>query len=735
MMLVSEVPKGGFRRGWHAYVLAAGIGAVGLLMMHHPMILSGLRRVQVGLGDSRLINYFLEHNYLWYCGAPGHAAFWDPPFFYPARNIAAYSDTMLGIAPVYAAFRVVGFAPDTSFQLWMIALSALNYLVMVHFLRRRVGVSVFAASIGAFLFAYGSPRLNMMGAPQQLPQFLSLITADALFGLFAGPDGPWYTRAGLWLVAAAGLLAQLSSGFYIGWFMVLSLAVVAALALRMPSTRGPFLAVLRRDAPWVVATAILGALAIRPWLAHHLAAAGEVGPRSTMWVYLLMPRLSCWLDTGPENWVGGWTEGLTGLPGFKAEGPWTPLGVGLTTTAVALAGLYLGRCRASTRLLATASVILFLCLTQLPAALVPVAGTLSILVAVAFAYSARRDRPRPFLLVVGLVLLTVTFKGFSSEYLTGCGLYTLSIAVAAFVGRGEDRARNLALGALVVGLSFILLPFPVLGLGAVFGCLLAAATAVSGWRSRAGVEAVALGATLLFAGLMTYWSRPTEFSIALAAPVALVIARLSPVRPPDRFLPDIAFAGLAVLVMFVEGSAWNFFYLYVPGANALVFIARVALIMLIPAAIGIAFTLDALMASRRPTLALGLGLICLLEQGATTDSFDKDANREEISSLAQRIDGRAEAFYYSPNNERRSPSEANLDAMWAGLGRGRPTINGYSGHTPYAWRALETSKLTGPDDLARLELAVKLWRDGPGHAVGSLQWIGGPGEKPKTTSP
>src|SRR5436190_653622 len=95
----SEFPRGERGLRWPAYLFAAGVGAIGLLMAHHPMLLSGLRRVQVDVGDSRLINYLLEHNYRWYRGDPNHAEFWDPPFFYPARNIAAYSDTLLGIAP------------------------------------------------------------------------------------------------------------------------------------------------------------------------------------------------------------------------------------------------------------------------------------------------------------------------------------------------------------------------------------------------------------------------------------------------------------------------------------------------------------------------------------------------------------------------------------------------------------------------------------------------------------
>ena len=39
-------------RGRYAFILAVGVGAVGMLMMHYPMIASGLARVQTDVGDT-----------------------------------------------------------------------------------------------------------------------------------------------------------------------------------------------------------------------------------------------------------------------------------------------------------------------------------------------------------------------------------------------------------------------------------------------------------------------------------------------------------------------------------------------------------------------------------------------------------------------------------------------------------------------------------------------------------
>ncbi len=274
-MKTNEIVSANSGRGRRvlAWAIAIGVGLVGLMMAHHPTILSGLRLVQTDLADPRLINYLLEHNFRWYCGDPNHSQLWHPPFFYPARNVAGYSDTFLGIAPLYAVFRFTGFAPDTSFQLWVMALSILNYAVMFHLLRVRMRLSIPGAAAGAFVFAFGAPRINRIATPQHLTHFLSLITVDALWGIFAGQPRTVWRRGLLWFTAVIGIIAQLTSGFYLGWFLILALGIASIVAIWLPSIRLKFLATLWRDAPWIAIPAIGGGLILRSWVAHHRAAA------------------------------------------------------------------------------------------------------------------------------------------------------------------------------------------------------------------------------------------------------------------------------------------------------------------------------------------------------------------------------------------------------------------------------------------------------------------------------
>ena len=550
-------PTGGTRAGRDraGIAVAAAVGAAGLVMLHHPMILSGLGRMQGDLADTRLINYLLEHNYLWYLGAKGHGRFWDPPFFYPAANIAAYSDTMLGIAPLYAAIRALGLAPDTSFQLWMLALSALNYAVMLHLLARRVGLSLAGASAGAFLFAFGAPRANMLAQQTQMTQFLSLIGVDALFGVFAGSITSRGGRGLAWIVAAAGMLAQLSSAFYPGWFMVLAFGIAGLLAAWMPSTRGPFLATLRRDAAWIALAAFLAGLAARPWLAHHLEAARLLGPRWSQFAWRAQPRPIRWLDSGPGNWVGGRLAGLLGIRVSRLDPLAMPLGVGPATTAAALAGLYLGRRDAATRLLATVGLVLGLLLTILPEPVVIGSKLLLILGPVAFAHAGRREHPRAFLGVVGVVLLLLVAKRVHGDHLIGAGLATLVLAGSAFVGRSGDAREGFALGSLVLGLAWALFPAAsIFGPAAATGATLAAGSAVAGRRSRAWLEGAFLAGFVGFSAPITYASRPDALLIALAAPVAALAASRSPARPPAGWLPHAALVGFAAEIVFLQGG-------------------------------------------------------------------------------------------------------------------------------------------------------------------------------------
>src|SRR5215813_2605438 len=90
---------------------------IGILTAFHPMIFSGGRLLQTDPGDTLLNHYILEHE--WRCLSDREyvGTFWSPPFFHPTPNVLAYSENLIGAAPIYWLFRCV-LGEVQSFQLW-----------------------------------------------------------------------------------------------------------------------------------------------------------------------------------------------------------------------------------------------------------------------------------------------------------------------------------------------------------------------------------------------------------------------------------------------------------------------------------------------------------------------------------------------------------------------------------------------------------------------------------------
>src|SRR5260370_254542 len=99
----------------------------GLLVAFYPVLFTGFARTPGDLGDARLVNFLLEHDWRWLTGRAGHRDLWSPPVFYPAAHTAAYSDLLLSALPFYAPWRLLGLPPDTPFQLLLLTAVPLHF--------------------------------------------------------------------------------------------------------------------------------------------------------------------------------------------------------------------------------------------------------------------------------------------------------------------------------------------------------------------------------------------------------------------------------------------------------------------------------------------------------------------------------------------------------------------------------------------------------------------------------
>ena len=112
-----------------------------------------------------------------------------------------------------------------------------------------------------------------------------------------------------------------------------------------------------------------------------------------------------------------------------------------------------------------------------------------------------------------------------------------------------------------------------------------------------------------------------------------------------------------------------------------------------------------------------------LEQGQAARFWDHRPVAADVARLAGHIDPGCAAFFYSPVAT--VPPwpwyKYQLDAMWAGLAAGIPTVNGYSGNVPPGW-ALVDPIVRGPEDEARLRAALAAWEASAGIA-GEVCWV------------
>jgi hypothetical protein len=697
------------------------IGAVGVLMSHHPMIFSGFRRIQTNLADSRFNHYVLEHGYLWIRGVEGHREFWNPPFFYPVSNVIAYSDPLLGVGPCYWLWRCVGLPEDMSFGLWMVTTSVLNYAAGFLLFRKGLGLDRLPSAIGSFLIAFGAPRVNQMEHQQLLPCFYIISSIYALARLFGGHPSSRRLRWGYWLLAALGVVLQFYSGMYLALFLCAILTLSSGAALVLPSCRGVLFEVVRRDRWAIVAAATAAWLLMQPILTHYRPVADQVAHRQYAPMYrALHPRLSSWLSLGKDHWLWGWTdtrEPFRSLPSVSEH----HLGIGFVTPLLCAAGLYLGR---GWRVCRLAALVMFL--TWFATNFWPGDKLAAMALVVCVYCLAGLFRETEHAVPRGIGLAAVTGLLLIVQ-IPSTLLQVLALVVIFFclleLARGRENPAGwifpgtallfvcLKLFAPLVIWNGILLVAPLVGLAATYGAL-------RQWQVALGL----LSILLLFIAVVTYLDDPTVLLGALAAaPLALVatIPRLP--RPPASLITRALVVALFVMTLFYHhDSLWLTFHDKIPGAIGLRAIGRIVLIMLLPYALGLAALIQFLNARQHAAWGWIVAGCCMLEQGVTTETFDSATNRASIARVAEQVDPGREAFYYHPP-ERQPFFRYQLDAMWASILVGLPTINGYSGYFPPSWDGFFLIDFDRDIDLRQ---AASEWERANGLSHDRIQWTG-----------
>jgi hypothetical protein len=347
-----------------------------MLLQFHPILLSGMRRMQSDWGDTRVNNYILEHGYRWLLGMPGHERFWSPPVFFPAPNTAAYSDVLLGVAPFYWLWRLLGFPPDTSFQLWLLTIGTLNFASAFLLFSRGFRCRPLASAVGAMLLSFAAVRTAQVMHAQLIAHFYIALAILALLEIF---DPEPELRAGVatverrtgWVVVLAlACVGQIYSSYSYGWYLAFALVLAALWAIVMPGTRRRFLLTIRANLRALIASVVGAAVLLAPLAMHYLQAERQLGTRKYIVVESMLPRVQSWLYQGPDSWLYGWLAAHDAFHYLPMEHE-QRLGLGIATIICAAVGLWLGRRRRAVQFAVLVPLTMALVATEWPGGFAP----------------------------------------------------------------------------------------------------------------------------------------------------------------------------------------------------------------------------------------------------------------------------------------------------------------------------------------------------------------------------
>lgn len=294
------------RGKWRSFLtwsLVLVLGALGTCLFHIALFPSGFDYFPGDRGDARAFVYIAEH---WYQALQGHADLLSPGMFYPVKGTLGYTDTFLTQALPYSLLRAAGLDMFSALTVPVVLLNFLTYITCFILLYRVLRFNVIASCVGAFFFAFNSPKLNHPGHFNLQPAlFLPLVV---IFIVQFGRDTANLTqKKAFWLLSLAvlSLDLELLTSLYQGWFFIFWSFLFLVLALCVPAARTFILGIIRRFWPALAGSAIVFLLGIIPLLLVYLPVREAVGSRPYGLVSPLIPEFWSLLLMGSGNYVWG----------------------------------------------------------------------------------------------------------------------------------------------------------------------------------------------------------------------------------------------------------------------------------------------------------------------------------------------------------------------------------------------------------------------------------------------
>ncbi len=260
------------------------------------------------LGDTRLINYFLEHGYQ--SLFLNNGSFWDAPFMFPAKNTLALSENLVGTMPLYALWRVVKFDCETSLQLWFISLFALNYLGCFY-ASIKLGNKIYSSALVAFIFAFAMPVIAQANHSQLMPRFIFPI-AFYLLVLFLTDF-----KIKHFFLFMLAIVFQIYCGVYLGFLSFYSLLIFTIVTIVNKKLYASIIHFVKTEHYKIAIAIAINIVLIYPLLTHYLQSSNLVGMRSFDTIKDCVPRLNSYLFAYNGSYFWGFLTNVgTNLPVF-----------------------------------------------------------------------------------------------------------------------------------------------------------------------------------------------------------------------------------------------------------------------------------------------------------------------------------------------------------------------------------------------------------------------------------
>jgi hypothetical protein len=215
------------------------------------------------------------------------------------RDTFTYSETLIGLAPIYWALR--GFMDEAlAAQWWILIITGLNYGACALVLRW-FGVTVPLTIAGAYVFAFGLVRTDHLTHQQLLPHVFAPFAVWYAWRLVQEPT------VRRWTLLLGLIAGQIFASLHLGWFLWFGFVVFFSLVLAFaPETRQRLVRFVREQWWRLLIPTALVALAVGAYAYPFYRGTPERRDYGNVIPYA--PLIDCWFVAVNDNF---WKDHLS----------------------------------------------------------------------------------------------------------------------------------------------------------------------------------------------------------------------------------------------------------------------------------------------------------------------------------------------------------------------------------------------------------------------------------------